>query len=103
MNDRAPDDSLVSIVLPTYKRAHVLPSAITSVLNQTYANLELIVVDDNSPDGTREVVASFRAYFGLDRPVPAQYAHWLAGVLVEKGADVLLAPSRSGNRGGMLR
>jgi peptide/nickel transport system permease protein len=28
-----------------------------------------------------EVVASFRAYFGLDRPVPVQYAHWLAGVL----------------------
>jgi peptide/nickel transport system permease protein len=28
-----------------------------------------------------EVVASFRAYFGLDRPLPVQYAHWLAGVL----------------------
>ena len=28
-----------------------------------------------------EVVASFRAYFGLDRPVPVQYAHWLAGVV----------------------
>ena len=59
MNERASADSLVSIVLPTYKRAHVLPSAITSVLNQTYANLELIVVDDNSPDDTRDVVASF--------------------------------------------
>src|SRR5678815_3231547 len=50
----------VSIVLPTYKRAHVLPGAIASVLSQTHANLELIVVDDNSPDGTRDVVASFR-------------------------------------------
>jgi glycosyltransferase involved in cell wall biosynthesis len=59
MNDRASAEPLVSIVLPTYKRAHVLPSAISSVLNQTYANLELIVVDDNSPDGTRDVVASF--------------------------------------------
>jgi peptide/nickel transport system permease protein len=28
-----------------------------------------------------EVVASFRAYFGLDRPVPVQYAHWVAGVV----------------------
>lgn len=51
--------SLVSIVLPTYKRAHVLPGAIQSVLNQSYTNLELIIVDDNSPDATREVVASF--------------------------------------------
>ncbi len=50
---------LVSIVLPTYKRAQVLPWAIRSVLAQTYANWELIVVDDNSPDDTAAVVASF--------------------------------------------
>jgi glycosyltransferase involved in cell wall biosynthesis len=59
MSDSATDNALVSIVLPTYKRAHVLPDAIRSVLNQTYTNLELIIVDDNSPDATREVVASF--------------------------------------------
>lgn len=50
---------VVSIVLPTYKRAHVLPHAIQSVLAQSYLNWELIVVDDNSPDNTAAVVASF--------------------------------------------
>jgi len=50
---------LVSIVLPTYKRAHVLPLAIRSVLGQTYPNWELIVVSDNSPDNTEAVVKSF--------------------------------------------
>lgn len=50
---------LVSIVLPTYKRAHLLPDAIRNILDQAYANFELIIVDDNSPDNTREVVASF--------------------------------------------
>jgi glycosyltransferase involved in cell wall biosynthesis len=50
---------IVSIVLPTYKRAHVLPLAIRSVLEQTYASWELIVVDDNSPDETEAVVKSF--------------------------------------------
>ena len=50
---------LVSIILPTYKRAHVLPYAINSVLAQTYPNWELIVVSDNSPDNTEEVVKSF--------------------------------------------
>jgi glycosyltransferase involved in cell wall biosynthesis len=50
---------LVSVVLPTYKRAHLLGQAIRSVLDQTYANLELIVIDDNSPDGTAAVVQSF--------------------------------------------
>ena len=56
MNTAAP---LVSIVLPTYKRARVLPHAIRSVLAQTYTSWELIVVDDNSPDDTARVVAGF--------------------------------------------
>jgi glycosyltransferase involved in cell wall biosynthesis len=59
MSVKTPDKPLVSIVLPTYKRAHVLPYAISSVLNQTYKNLELIIVDDNSPDDTSAVVKSF--------------------------------------------
>jgi|APLak6261659701_1056019.scaffolds.fasta_scaffold00493_2 glycosyltransferase involved in cell wall biosynthesis len=59
MSENMFDKSLVSIVLPTYKRAHVLPCAIRSVLNQTYTNLELIIVDDNSPDDTSSVVESF--------------------------------------------
>jgi glycosyltransferase involved in cell wall biosynthesis len=50
---------LVSIVLPTYKRAHLLAQAMRSVLDQTHGNLELIVVDDNSPDDTAQVVAGF--------------------------------------------
>lgn len=59
MGNNSSNTPLVSIVLPTYKRAHVLKSAIQSVLDQTYTNLELIVVDDNSPDTTSDVVASF--------------------------------------------
>lgn len=40
---------LVSIIIPTYKRSSTLPRAIESVLNQTYRNIELLVVNDNEP------------------------------------------------------
>lgn len=40
---------LVSVIIPTYRRADMLQRAIDSVLNQTYKNIEIIVVDDNNP------------------------------------------------------
>lgn len=44
------ENKLVSIIIPTYKRANMLPRTINSLLNQTYKNIEIIVVDDNEPD-----------------------------------------------------
>jgi len=49
----------VSIIIPTYNRAHLVGRAIRSVLNQTYQDFEIIVVDDASIDNTEEVVKSF--------------------------------------------
>jgi glycosyltransferase involved in cell wall biosynthesis len=48
----------VSVVIATYKRAGLVPRAIDSVLRQTFQDFEIIVVDDGSPDNTKEVVAS---------------------------------------------
>lgn len=44
------DQPLVSVVIPTYKRSEMLHRAVDSVLNQTYPNIQVIVVDDNNPD-----------------------------------------------------
>lgn len=41
---------LVSVIIPTYSRPTYLKRAVESVLNQTYKNIEIIVVDDNDPD-----------------------------------------------------
>lgn len=50
---------LVSVIIPTFNRAATLGRAMTSVLLQDYANIELIVVDDGSTDATKDVVSAF--------------------------------------------
>lgn len=49
----------VSVVIPTHNRCHLLPRAIGSVLTQSHPDLELLVVDDASTDGTPELVGSY--------------------------------------------
>lgn len=51
---------LVSIITPTYNCAKFIGATIESVLNQTYQNFEMIIVDDASKDNTEEVVKSFK-------------------------------------------
>jgi len=49
----------VSVVVPTYNRADVLPRAMDSALGQTVADLELVVVDDGSTDDTQAIVEGY--------------------------------------------
>lgn len=46
---------LISVVIPSYNRKDKLPACIKSVLEQSYSNIELIIVDDASTDGTEEL------------------------------------------------
>lgn len=50
---------LVSIVIPTYNRAHLLPRALNACLGQTYRNIEVIVVNDGSKDGTPDLLREY--------------------------------------------
>ena len=49
---------LVSVIVPCYKQAHFLPVAVASVVSQTCADWELIIVDDGSPDDTSRVITT---------------------------------------------
>lgn len=53
------DGPLVSVIIPTYNRADRVGEAIESALDQTYDNLEIIVVDDCSSDNTEDIVQGY--------------------------------------------
>lgn len=46
----------VSIIIPVYNRAELVKDAINAALNQTYKNIEIVVVNDGSTDNTLEVL-----------------------------------------------
>ena len=46
----------ISVIIPTYNRAKLLNRCLTSILNQTYKNIEIIVVDDGSTDNTKKII-----------------------------------------------
>lgn len=59
MQERIVIDGLVSIIMPSWNTENYIAETIQSVINQTYTNWELIIVDDCSKDNTDAVVASF--------------------------------------------
>jgi len=59
------DEPLVSAVITTKNRADLLPRALESVHRQSYPNLEIVVVDDGSTDGTTEVLREYAAKYSI--------------------------------------
>ncbi|ARN76530.1 hypothetical protein BST97_00100 [Nonlabens spongiae] len=83
---------LVSIIIPTYNRAHIIGPTLDSVIAQTYQNWECIVVDDGSNDNTQEVLndyvnkdSRFRFYIRPDDHLPGGNGARNYGFKMSKG------------------
>src|SRR5215471_21565982 len=51
---------LISVIMPAYNAEQFISESINSVINQTYRNWELIIVDDGSTDKTKEIITEFQ-------------------------------------------
>lgn len=58
MNEKK-ENALISVIMPTYNRGYCIQRSVNSVLNQTYSNLELIIVDDCSTDNTESIIGAY--------------------------------------------
>jgi glycosyltransferase involved in cell wall biosynthesis len=85
----------ISVITPTFNRAHTLPRAIDSVLKQTYQDWELIIVDDGSTDSTKAVAAATKdpriSYFYKENGGPSQARNY--GINHAKGKWIMYLDS----------
>jgi glycosyltransferase involved in cell wall biosynthesis len=79
---------LVSVIMTAYKATELVEIAINSILNQTYQNLELIVVDDASPDDTFEYIQKLAEGDSRIRPIKLEKN---GGTYIAKNHGLLIA------------
>lgn len=89
----------VSVIIPNFNHAVFLKERIESVLNQTHANLELIILDDSSTDNSRKIIEQYRQHHKVSHIVynKTNSGHpsrqWQKGVQLAKGEWIWIAES----------
>ncbi|WP_242928881.1 glycosyltransferase family 2 protein [Pontibacter vulgaris] len=90
---------MVSVIIPNYNHAKYLNQRIDSVLNQTFSDFELIILDDNSTDNSREIIESYRNHPKISKVIYNEknsgsvFKQWEKGVLQAKGDYIWIAES----------
>lgn len=90
---------MVSVILPNYNHAPYLPQRIESILNQTYGDFELIILDDCSPDNSREIIEKYRDNPHISHIVyneknsGSTFRQWKKGIELAKGNYIWIAES----------
>lgn len=90
------EKQLVSVIIPTYNRSETIKNAINSVLQQSYQNLEVLLVDDASKDDTKQVVESIKdprvQYYRNDKQMGANISRNV-GITHAKGTYIAFCDS----------
>lgn len=90
---------LVSVIIPNYNHASYLDQRIQSVLNQTYNNFEVIILDDKSPDNSVEVIRQYENNPHVSHIVinnqnsGSTFVQWKRGLELAKGDIIWIAES----------
>jgi teichuronic acid biosynthesis glycosyltransferase TuaG len=85
------DDELVSVIVPVYNSEKYIKDAIESVLNQTYKNWEMIMVNDCSTDHSKEIIAR---YVALDQRIKCYDLEENSGAAAARNRAIELAAGR---------
>lgn len=90
---------LVSVILPSYNHARYLPRRIESILNQIYLNIEILILDDCSPDNSRAIIQQYAAADARvqtlfnERNSGSTFKQWEKGLKWAKGKYIWVAES----------
>lgn len=89
----------VSVIIPNYNHAAYLDMRINSILNQTFQDFELIILDDKSPDNSKEVIEKYRHSHHVSQIVyneensGSTFNQWKKGIGMAKGEYIWIAES----------
>ena len=90
---------LVSVIVPNYGHAAFLSERIDSILCQTFQNFELIILDDCSPDGSRDIIAKYNNHPRVAQIVFNEensgntFLQWERGIALARGKYIWIAES----------
>lgn len=90
---------LVSVIIPNYNHAPYLKERIDSVLNQTYENFEVIILDDNSIDNSVEIIEQYRLHPKVREIIVntvnsgSTFKQWMKGCEIAQGEYIWIAES----------
>lgn len=90
---------LVSVIIPNYNHARYLEQRIESVLNQTFSNFEVIILDDKSNDGSQEFISKYKSHPKVSHIVlnednsGSTFKQWQKGLELAQGEYIWFAES----------